>query len=180
VEALPATGAALLYAQSMHAGQTRRSDGAAFILHPLEVAALLHDAGAPDHLIAAGILHDTIEKTDASSGALRRRFGSRVTSLVVAVTEDPDIGGYARRKAALRAQVADAGEHALMLFAADKAARVHELRVTNAATPQRRLAHYRRSLRMLEDRLPDSALTARLRDELARLGERRRARGAAG
>ena len=180
MEVLPATGAALLYAQSMHAGQTRRSDGAAFILHPLEVAALLHDAGAPDHLIAAGILHDTIEKTDASPGALRRRFGSRVTSLVVAVTEDPDIGGYPARKAALRAQVADAGEHALMLFAADKAARVHELRVTGAATPQRRLAHYRRSLRMLEDRLPDSALTAQLRDELARLGERRRARGAAG
>ena len=90
------------------------------------------------------------------------------------------IGGYAGRKAALRAQVAGAGEHALMLFAADKAARVHELRVTDAATPQRRLAHYRSSLRMLEERLPDSTLTARLRDELARLGRRRRRPAAAG
>jgi (p)ppGpp synthase/HD superfamily hydrolase len=179
VEALPATGAALLYAKAMHDGQTRRSDGAPFILHPIEVASLLHDAGAPDHLIAAGILHDTIEKTAASAGALRRRFGRKVASLVVAVTEDPGIGGYAGRKAALRAQVADAGEQALMLFAADKAARVHELRVTNAATPQRRLAHYRSSLRLLEDRLPDSALTARLRDELARLGKLPRVRSAA-
>ena len=49
----------------MHAGQRRQLDGAPFIEHPLEVAAILHDAGAPDHVIAAGILHDTLEKTDA-------------------------------------------------------------------------------------------------------------------
>jgi (p)ppGpp synthase/HD superfamily hydrolase len=153
----------------LHEGQSRRSDGAPFIVHPIEVAALLHDAGAGDRLIAAGMLHDTLEKTDASPSALRRRFGARVTALVVAVTEDPAIAGYARRKAALRAQVAEAGEEALMLFAADKLSRAVELRAAGSAPPGRRLAHYRASLNVLEKRLPDCELTERLRNELARL-----------
>ena len=102
---LPKTRAAVAYAERMHEGQRRRGDGAAFILHPLEVAKLLHDSGAPDHLVAAGVLHDTIEKTAASASALRQLFGRRVATLVLAVTEDPRIEGYAktlRRRCASR------------------------------------------------------------------------------
>jgi hypothetical protein len=44
--------------------------------------------------------------------------------------------------------------------------------------PKRRLDHYRRSLEVLEDRLPDSALTEQLRRELARLAKTRAARDA--
>jgi (p)ppGpp synthase/HD superfamily hydrolase len=40
-------GAAIAYAEPLHAGQRRGADGAPFILHPLEVACLLYDAGAP-------------------------------------------------------------------------------------------------------------------------------------
>jgi hypothetical protein len=177
-ESLPITGAALLYAHSLHEGQRRRSDGAPFIVHPIEVAALLRGAGAGDRLVAAGILHDTIEKTDASASALRRRFGAKVTALVLAVTDDPAISGYVRRKAALRAQVAGAGEEALMLFAADKVSRAVELRAARSTPPRRRLAHYRSSLQVLEERLPGCELTERLRKELARLpgGANKRAR----
>jgi len=64
-----------------------RDDGTPFILHPREVASLLYCAGAPDHLIAAGALHDVIEKTPATAFDLRARFGGRVVSLVLAVTE---------------------------------------------------------------------------------------------
>ena len=46
--ATPTTRIALRYAQEVHAGQRRRADGAAFILHPFEVASLLSDSGAPD------------------------------------------------------------------------------------------------------------------------------------
>ena len=59
----PRTRAALDYAMRQHAGQRRSVDDAPFILHPVEVGSLLYHAGAPDHVIAAGILHDTIEKT---------------------------------------------------------------------------------------------------------------------
>jgi len=159
----------VLYAERMHEGQRRRADGAAFILHPLEVASILHDAGAPDHLVAAGVLHDTIEKTAVTASALHRRFGRRVASLVLAVTEDARIEGYAKRKTALREQAARAGEEALMLLAADKTSKVRELRLSVVASPKRRIAQYHRSLQLLQELLPDSPLTTQLQTELARL-----------
>lgn len=88
------TQAALAYAERLYTGQTRKVDGAPFILHPIEVATLLYDAGAPDHVIAAGALHDTIEKTDLDAAELRQRFGATITDLVLAVSEDPRIRGY--------------------------------------------------------------------------------------
>src|SRR2546421_11168033 len=69
-ERLPQTRAALEYAQRIHAGQ-HRHDGAPFVQHPLEVGALLHRVGAADHVIAAGVLHDVIEKTDVTAVDLR-------------------------------------------------------------------------------------------------------------
>jgi hypothetical protein len=53
LHALPTTRATLAYARRVHAGQRRSVDGAPFIAHPLEVAGLLSDIGAPQHVIAA-------------------------------------------------------------------------------------------------------------------------------
>ncbi len=171
VQRLPQTRAALLYAEERHAGQRRKVDGAPFIEHPLEVAWLLYRAGATDHVIAAGVLHDTIEKTGADIAELRRRFGTRTAALVAAVSEDSRIPTYARRKAALRAQVAAAGPEALMVFAADKVSKVRELsgKPTPHRPSQRRMTHYRRCLELLERLLSDSPLVAQLRLELGRL-----------
>ncbi|MGO9488643.1 MAG: HD domain-containing protein [Solirubrobacteraceae bacterium] len=178
VQGLPKTQAALDYARDLHAGQSREVDGAPFIVHPREVAELLYTAGAPDDVIAAGALHDVIEKTPAGSSDLRRRFGSRVAGLVLAVSVDERIRGYAARKVALSDRVADAGEEALMLFAADKISKARELRLLDDglpgggrphpgdASPAWRLAHYRRCLALLRERLPDSPLVRQLDFEL--------------
>jgi (p)ppGpp synthase/HD superfamily hydrolase len=178
---LPHTKAAVAYAERMHAGQ-RRADGGPFFTHPLEVGSLLYYAGAPDHLIAAGILHDLLEKTEVSPSDLMMRFGSRITRLVLAVSEDDRITEHAKRKAALRQQVAGSGDDALALFAADKLSKVRELRreaeldddsaaARGAARPPRarRLRHYQLSLALLEERLPGLPLVADLRDELRAL-----------
>jgi (p)ppGpp synthase/HD superfamily hydrolase len=53
----------VVYARWVHRGQRRQVDGAPFIEHSLEVALLLYRAGAPDHVIAAGVLHDVLETT---------------------------------------------------------------------------------------------------------------------
>lgn len=178
------TLAALAYAVEQHAGQRRPPDGAPFVLHPIEVATLLADVGAPDHVVAAGVLHDTIEKTSTEAADLYERFGVRVASLVVALSEDPAISGYSARKAALRDQVQAAGDEALMVFAADKVSKARELRLTIARParegegPQlgrrgtkayRKLAHYRHCAELLEERLADSPLVESLRHELAEL-----------
>ncbi len=177
-ERLPQTEEAVAYAERLHLGQ-RQGDGTPFLLHPLEVARLLGDAGAPDHLIAAGALHDVLEKSDERESDLRKRFGSRITDLVLAVSDDNRITSYDHRKAALRQQVASAGDDAMTLFAADKLSRLRELRRETALdgdgprTPGRlrtlrahRLRHYQRSLAMLEERLPESPLVQDLRHEL--------------
>jgi HD domain len=177
----PKARAAIDYAERRHADQRRTFDGRPFIEHPLEVVLLLEGAGAPDDVIAAGVLHDTIEKTGADPAELEERFGARVAQLVVAVSEDAGVSGYAQRKAALRQQVAAAGPDALMVFAADKISKVHELRLeisrllrhrkqpTRSLLRPRRLAHYRRSLGMLEEQLGRSALVDELRSELGAL-----------
>ena len=175
---LPLTRAAIVYAEQMHAGQ-RRPDGTAFILHPLEVASLLYRAGAPDHLVAAGVLHDLIEKTSTTAEELQARFEDDVTGLVLSVSDDDRISRYGARKAALRRQVAAAGEEALTLFAADKLSRLRELsretardrdprsgRGRSRELRARRLRHYQRSLSLLEERLPESQLVRDLRTEL--------------
>ncbi len=175
----PIALAALAYAARLHAGQRRPADGAPFILHPLEVAGLLYHAGAPDHVIAAGFLHDAIEKTDATAEDLETRFGIPTATLVLAVSEDERISDYAERKAALCEQVARAGPDALSVFAADKISKVRELGLGAPGTSpppelgfrsrNSKLAHYRHCLRLLKELVADSALVTELRTELEKL-----------
>src|SRR3712207_7550885 len=49
-----------------HAYQRRAVDDAPFILHPLEVASLLSARGCDDAVVAAGLLHDVVEKTEVT------------------------------------------------------------------------------------------------------------------
>jgi (p)ppGpp synthase/HD superfamily hydrolase len=184
---LPKAQAALEFAREQHAGQCRTTDGAPFIEHPLEVGWLLYGAGAQDPVIAAGLLHDVLEKTPVTDAELRRRFGVAIARLVSALTEDEGISGYVRRKAALRQQAGAAGSAALTIFAADKVSKVRELRaaaseaagrcepVDRSLVPPRRLAHFRNCLGLLEERLGDTALVKLLRTELAGLDDDLRA-----
>jgi (p)ppGpp synthase/HD superfamily hydrolase len=173
VQRLSKTRAALDYAARLHKGQVRQVDGAPFVEHPTEVAALLYSVGARDSLVAAGALHDVLEKTPATVFDLRRLFGTDVAALVLAVTEDPSIGRYSKRKHALRDQAAGAGEEALMLFAADKVSKTRELRrkppvlaVRAQIDRRRKLAQHERSLALLRERLPHSRLVDELGHEL--------------
>jgi hypothetical protein len=150
----------------------RRPDGAPFIRHPGEVAALLHDAGAPESVVAAGLLHDVVEKTDATLEEIEERFGPEVARLVAAVTEDESIDGYERRKAALIESAIAGGPDAAALFAADKVSKVRDFRARlvredGEDLPEpNKLAHYRQSLEALEKAIPGHPLVERLRGEL--------------
>ena len=167
---LAKTQAALTYAERLHEGQLRAVDGAPFIVHPIEVGMLLHEYGAADAVIAAGVLHDTLEKTDATAYDVYARFGRRVGDIVCAVSHDPAIPGYTRRKAALRYQVARGGRgraDGVRRRQALKGARAWPRRRRRAPRSRsRKLRHYRLSLAMLQERLPDTSLVAALAAEL--------------
>lgn len=62
---------AFLFANEVHAGQTRK-DGKAYISHPTMVAMELAKNGADDNLICAGLLHDVLEDTDVDEETLKK------------------------------------------------------------------------------------------------------------
>ncbi len=172
VAELPITREALEFAADRHAGQRRDADRAPFILHPLEVAQLLRSCDYPDEVVAAGVLHDVIEDTDAGYGDLERRFGPRVTMLVRAVSEPPGGGDYAERKSRLRDSVGRANAEAAAVYAADKIAKARELRlglVRRRGLDPAKLDHYWASLELLENRLGNHPLVRQLRFELEAL-----------
>src|SRR5688572_19759847 len=112
---LPLTKPPLAFAPKRHPGHRPEPADAPSAFHPIEVASLLREAGYPDHVIAAGTLHDVIENTDTQSGDLVKRFGPKVALLVTAVSEDPSIEDDGERKAELRSQVARAGDEAVAI-----------------------------------------------------------------
>jgi (p)ppGpp synthase/HD superfamily hydrolase len=171
VERSPLTRDALAFAHARHAGQTRELDDLPFVTHPVEVACLLHEAGYSDEVVAAGVLHDVLEDTDAQHPELEARFGRRVTDLVVAVSDDPSIAEHSERKAALRRQVERAGECAAVIFAADKVSKARELRLRMTRgrfvrADRDRMAHYEASLEMLRGLIPEHDLVRQLGLEL--------------
>jgi len=120
---------ALETARRLHAGAVRDlGDEVPFIEHPLAVAELLAEYGLDDELVAAGLLHDTLEYTALGLGPLRERFGMKVALIVCALTEDLEIEGYEERKQEVRERVAATGIEAQRVFAADKIANVIEAR----------------------------------------------------
>ena len=174
-EELPLAQSAIDFARSRHEGQRRDADDAPFVVHPLEVAILLRDAGYPDHVVATGALHEVLEDTDVDKEELEERFGPDVAELVDDLTDDPSIDDQQKRRAALRRQVAEAGETAAAVFAADKVSKTRELRMKAERGPldddsRAKLEHYLESLGMLEQALPGSDLVDCLRAELQALG----------
>ena len=73
-------------AEVSHRGQTRQT-GEAYITHPVEVAQILADLGMPVPVLAAALLHDTVEDTDYSLVDLRETFGDEIADLVDGVTK---------------------------------------------------------------------------------------------
>jgi guanosine-3',5'-bis(diphosphate) 3'-pyrophosphohydrolase len=77
---------AYVYAMRAH-GEQRRASGDPYFSHPLQVAAILTDLKLDDATIAAALLHDTIEDTDATRSEIDRLFGQEIGHLVEGLTK---------------------------------------------------------------------------------------------
>ncbi|MEO8356535.1 MAG: bifunctional (p)ppGpp synthetase/guanosine-3',5'-bis(diphosphate) 3'-pyrophosphohydrolase [Chloroflexota bacterium] len=73
-------------AEEAHRDQKRHS-GEPYINHCLAVAGLLADMRVPPEVIAAGLLHDTVEDTPITLNDIRRDFGDTIGTLVDGVTK---------------------------------------------------------------------------------------------
>jgi (p)ppGpp synthase/HD superfamily hydrolase len=121
---------ALALARQAHEKQVRETGSGAlpFIDHPLSVAERLAEEGFDDEVLAAALLHDTVEHSDVELPSIEERYGERVAELVSALTENETIEPYQERKDEHRKRVAAAGHEARAIFAADKMANVEVLR----------------------------------------------------
>lgn len=77
---------AIDFATKKHAGQKRKS-GEPYITHPLSVAAKLIDWNMDIDTVIAGVLHDTVEDTDATLSEIESLFGRDISFLVDGVTK---------------------------------------------------------------------------------------------
>lgn len=176
----PGWASAYALAVGAHGSQRRATDRALFLDHVLEVATLLHDAGFDEQLIAAGLLHDAVERGTLTKEALRQAMGADVSALVLSLTEDASIESFDERKAELREQVRAAGASALTIFAADKLSDIRGLcsgidlyrgsiEARMGTTLGAMAGHYRKSVAMIEESNPDSVFIPALRERLQRL-----------
>lgn len=65
----------------------RRKSGEPYIIHPLAVSQILADLGMGPIVVAAGLLHDTVEDTDYTLDQCRAEFSDTVAGLVDGVTK---------------------------------------------------------------------------------------------
>ena len=77
---------AYVYAMKAHGEQTRAS-GDPYFSHPLEVAAIVTDLKLDDATVAAALLHDPIEDTEATRAEIESLFGHDIGTLVEGLTK---------------------------------------------------------------------------------------------
>ncbi len=77
---------AYVYAMRAH-GQQKRASGDLYFSHPLAVASILTGLKLDDETIAAALLHDTIEDTQATKDEIEKLFGPNIAALVDGLTK---------------------------------------------------------------------------------------------
>ena len=161
------------FAAWKHTGQCRKGEGEIpYIYHPVEVAAILSEAGAVEDsdLLQAALLHDTIEDTDTDREELESHFGSRVCSIVLEVTDDKSLQKQAR-KAAQIAHAPHISKEAQSLKLADKISNVFDVAFSTPVDwpPERQLAYFDWASRVVAGlRGCNAALEALFDEQVAR------------
>ena len=123
---------AIRFAVDAHAGQTRK-DGAPFILHPLEDAAIVSTLTDDPEILAAAVLHDTVEDTAVTPDQILKEFGPRVYDLVMGETEDkrpavpPEETWQVRKEESLRGLAQTQNPAVKLLWLGDKLANMRAL-----------------------------------------------------
>lgn len=121
---------AVNFAARHHRKQKRKDgEGTPYINHPIEVANLLCEVGkiSDVNVLAAAVLHDTIEDTEADEDDLRREFGEVILSLVLECTDDKALPKAERK----RLQVVNAphkSPQAACIKLADKISNVKDIK----------------------------------------------------
>jgi (p)ppGpp synthase/HD superfamily hydrolase len=109
------------FAVQAHGPQKRKYSGEPYIVHPIEVSQIVRTVPHTNAMVAAAILHDVIEDTEATYDDVVVNFGVIIADLVNELTDvsKPEDGNRAVRKALDRAHLAKASADAQTIKLAD-------------------------------------------------------------
>ena len=116
---------AIVFAVRAHAGTERRGKGFPYIVHPMEAVEIVATMTRDQELLAAAVLHDTVEDTDTTVEQIRTEFGDRIASLVASESDTMPEGmseedsWHARKQAAID-RLARASHDAKVVALGDK------------------------------------------------------------
>ncbi len=122
---------AVAFAFKAHDGQ-KRKDGSVYILHPLEDATIVGTMTSDLEILAAAVLHDTVEDTPVTAQDILDNFGERVAELVAHETEDkrpgvPPSESWKIRKEESLAVLKNSSIEIKMLWLGDKLSNLRSL-----------------------------------------------------
>jgi (p)ppGpp synthase/HD superfamily hydrolase len=165
----PLVEAALIFAARAHQRQFRKATDVPYIVHPVGVMLILQQTGETDpELLAAGVLHDTIEDAGVSADALAARFGPRVAEIVVGCTEpDHATAAWEIRKEHTIAYLRTAPREIQLVAAADKLHNIWSMAADYAEQGERLWGRFNRGRPAIEwyyRALADSLGAGDLRD----------------
>ncbi len=124
---------AYVYAMKAH-GNQKRASGEAFFNHPLEVAAILTEMKLDDATVAAALLHDTVEDTEATHQEIEEKFGKEIAALVDGLTKIDKLDLVTR-------EATEAENLRKLLLAMSKDVRVLLVKLADRLHNMRTLAH---------------------------------------
>jgi guanosine-3',5'-bis(diphosphate) 3'-pyrophosphohydrolase len=153
---------AIDYATEKHQGQKRKS-GKPYITHPLSVAHNLIEWDMDIDSVLAGVLHDTVEDTDATVEEIENLFGSDVAFLVDGVTKVSqaragmrDLGSYSPQTKDNLSKLLIAVSQDVRVIIIKLADRLHNLQTLGSMPPDKQKKIARESLEVfapMADRL---------------------------
>lgn len=116
---------AIQFAVECHSGAFRKGTDIPYIVHPMEVAAIVSTMTADPNVLAAAVLHDVVEDAGIERETIREKFNDAVADLVAGESEDkrpelpPEETWKIRKQEAIKG-LEQAGIEAKMIALGDK------------------------------------------------------------
>jgi len=171
----PRLNKAIKQAAIAHAKQIRKGSKTPYISHPYAVMCIASEVTSDEDILIACLLHDVLEDVPERYGkeAIRADFGDKVVRIIEGVSKDDSLSNWKDRADAYLTHLRIAGEDSLTVSAADK---IHNLmsiledrlEIGEAiwdrfnSSKDQQFWWYQEIQKVLEERIPNSALTARL------------------
>ena len=120
---------ALEFATEKHKNHTRQNkEKSPYIVHPIAVKHILSEVGGVEdvEVLAAALLHDTLEDTPTTMEELIENFGQRVCSLVEEVSDDKTLPKQTRKDLQIE-HAPQLSEGAVLIKLGDKISNVTDI-----------------------------------------------------